>query len=264
MAIQIVTTNANIILILIYAPLKSRWNNRLTIFDEYVAWLIVMTLLCFTDFIPDPETRYDVGKVYIGVFCAFTSPHLAILLGTLFLGVKKVLQNLYTTKCRKKQARKYATTKHENIILVQSSLTRPLDKIPEEDEDEDDQSQRDQLQQKPRELALQTEYDSSSEVSDRSGGLPANPNRLQLNKRPMLYSISSLSESSPSPSAKVVDELNYNQNNQNTIYGALDSQLNDESESSATARNQNNVNQSEIPVKSKTLQAISTKIRAST
>jgi hypothetical protein len=54
------------------------------IMNEETVLILTYLLMCFTDFVPDPETRSDVGRVYMLVAITNIGVHLIFLaMGTL-------------------------------------------------------------------------------------------------------------------------------------------------------------------------------------
>ena len=62
--------------------LSTTFKRRIELFNECTIIVLVYTLLCFTDFVPDPEVRSSIGTFFVGLCCFNLSVHLVILLGT--------------------------------------------------------------------------------------------------------------------------------------------------------------------------------------
>ena len=69
-----------LILLLCYEPLESKYANRLETFDEVCILCLSYIAMCFTDFVPDPEARYDIGLYYIGINSLMILVHLVLIL----------------------------------------------------------------------------------------------------------------------------------------------------------------------------------------
>ena len=48
--------------------------------NEIAILLILYTLMCFTDFVPDALTRYDMGKVFILLVSLYLLVHISLLI----------------------------------------------------------------------------------------------------------------------------------------------------------------------------------------
>ena len=65
-----------------------------TINEFTVLWVIYL-LMCFTEFVPDPNTRHELGPVYIGLSGGNFALHLILILLTTLNNLRKTL----TKKC---------------------------------------------------------------------------------------------------------------------------------------------------------------------
>jgi len=74
------------------------------LFNEAMMTLIMYSILCFTDFIPDPNNRYQVGYVSIALISLHFTVNIAILFKNSYraviLGFKRCL-----SKIRQKDAK---------------------------------------------------------------------------------------------------------------------------------------------------------------
>ena len=50
-------------------PLEDQQTNRLEIYNSFSLLCITYCLLCFTSFVADPGTRYDIGFVLVILTC---------------------------------------------------------------------------------------------------------------------------------------------------------------------------------------------------
>ena len=60
--------------------------------------------MCFTDFVPDPEVRSDIGPYYIAVNIIMIAVHIIILLAFSFKALVRVCKkyyNIYANKGKK-------------------------------------------------------------------------------------------------------------------------------------------------------------------
>ena len=69
-------------------------------FNECVNLVILYMLMLFSDYVGDPETRSNIGVVYICVIIFFASVHLSLLFGDSF---KKVYRKLKAWCVRRSQ-----------------------------------------------------------------------------------------------------------------------------------------------------------------
>ena len=58
--------------------------NRLETFNEVLLLLIMYTMMCFTDFVPDLETQYSIGYVACSLVVGHLLDNLEIMLTTSF------------------------------------------------------------------------------------------------------------------------------------------------------------------------------------
>ena len=58
--------------------------NRLETFNEVLLLLIMYTMMCFTDFVPDLETQYGIGYVACSLVVGHLLANLGIMLTTSF------------------------------------------------------------------------------------------------------------------------------------------------------------------------------------
>ena len=92
-----------------FRPLESRKSLLQNTIDECTYLLLIYILLCFTNFIPDPEMRYNFGIVYIIVIFSNVGFHLILMINSsiksLVLLVKryKARRHLYRCCCIKKK-----------------------------------------------------------------------------------------------------------------------------------------------------------------
>lgn len=62
-------TLAVVILLGLAQPLESPYDNRIEMFDSVTVLLLSYCLFCFTDFVPDPNMRYQIGFWMILMTC---------------------------------------------------------------------------------------------------------------------------------------------------------------------------------------------------
>ena len=62
-----------------YKPMESPLTNMMETFNECTTIFLLYCLMCFTDFVPDEETRSKIGLFYIGVNLFHILVHLVFL-----------------------------------------------------------------------------------------------------------------------------------------------------------------------------------------
>ena len=77
--IQIYTSLGIVIFILQMKPLESTFFNKLECFNEICIICLTYTTMCFTDFLPDPQTRSELGLYYIALNAFMISVHMYLL-----------------------------------------------------------------------------------------------------------------------------------------------------------------------------------------
>jgi len=97
--------------------------NRMEILGELTNLMLMYHLLCFTDFVLDPELRYSIGYSFVFVMLLYIAINLFLMLrGTL----TKAKANL-AKKCMKKEKKKTA---------LQKSVQKLHEEMPQEDSEE--------------------------------------------------------------------------------------------------------------------------------
>ena len=56
------------------------WNNSAQMFNEMSILFFCIMMHCFTDYIPDPEARYDVGWTFIYILYFVIAVNVSIIL----------------------------------------------------------------------------------------------------------------------------------------------------------------------------------------
>ena len=96
-----------------YKPLDSKQAVNVETFNECTMLLLTYHLICFTDFVPDPAMRSDLGLSYIYTNFTNIGFHVVLMLGTSISGVK--------TNCRRKMLRKKNLKEHQKRIELQKA-----------------------------------------------------------------------------------------------------------------------------------------------
>ena len=72
----------------LFSQLHSRDSIRTETFNELTTLLLIYLLMCFSDFVSDPELRNKLGYIYIGVIFTNIATHLLILIYTNLIAAK--------------------------------------------------------------------------------------------------------------------------------------------------------------------------------
>ena len=67
-----------------YKPFDERGNNLIETFNEVTIITLTYFLFCFTDFVPEPETRNDLGTYYNSITYFNITVHILIMLFSTF------------------------------------------------------------------------------------------------------------------------------------------------------------------------------------
>ena len=80
LALQMTISYFMVIYLLWYKPLESPIANKIEVMNECTIIVLIYCLMCFTDFVPSPETRSKIGLWYMGISITNVSVHLIKLL----------------------------------------------------------------------------------------------------------------------------------------------------------------------------------------
>jgi hypothetical protein len=103
------TVQVQLIIICYCNPYESAFQRRMELFNEAMVTLIMYSIICFTDFIPDINIRYQLGYVSIILICIHFTVNVVVLLKTnfrqLILVLKRYLKRMkeFTEKKKKIQ-----------------------------------------------------------------------------------------------------------------------------------------------------------------
>jgi hypothetical protein len=119
-----------IIFLLIFWPLESFFAVRMAVMDEWTILLLSYGMMCFTDFVPDPETRSEmIGPFYIIIILANVLIHLIFLVidfgSKSKLKWKRCLKNRKVRRLRTKMRKiqtKYAQRNRDMIIETKNGI----------------------------------------------------------------------------------------------------------------------------------------------
>ena len=82
LAIQFAFSTTMMIYLMHVWPLMTSFANKMEVFNECTIIVLHYGLMCFTDFVPEPDTRYQLGWHYIIVFLSNLLVHLSVLFST--------------------------------------------------------------------------------------------------------------------------------------------------------------------------------------
>ena len=86
----------------LFSQLHSKESVRTEAFNEITTLFLIYLLMCFSDFISDPELRNKLGYVYIGVIFTNISAHLLVLIYTNIKAVKlSIRKRIHKFRSRK-------------------------------------------------------------------------------------------------------------------------------------------------------------------
>ena len=109
------------IIFLQYAmPMETRHATNMQTFHMMITLDMLILMMCYTEFVPEPETRSDLGYVQIAMLSVFAA---TTLLPLLYTSLRKVI--LHCIRCKNRCCSK---KKKEKAILVVSAA-EPLAQI---------------------------------------------------------------------------------------------------------------------------------------
>ena len=92
------STLASLMYVLWYMPLESTRANLFEVFNDVTLLLLTYLLWCFTDWIVEPETRHELGFIFIAISLGNVALHLFTMVLESLRGIKE--------KCKQRIARK--------------------------------------------------------------------------------------------------------------------------------------------------------------
>jgi hypothetical protein len=119
LAIQIMFSIFMIIYLPWHRPLESKFALYMEVMNEETILILTYLLMCFTDFVPNPETRSEVGRAYMLVAITNIGIHLICLV----VGTLVNIKNYFKKKCRKQKEIKIPPASLKTTILKTSVHT---------------------------------------------------------------------------------------------------------------------------------------------
>ena len=83
--------------------METKFDGAIEIFNEVITILICYMMICLTDFIPEPETRYSVGFIYITILGLHFLTHIVAILTPPILKLRDRIRFHYIKKAKKKE-----------------------------------------------------------------------------------------------------------------------------------------------------------------
>ena len=83
-------------LLLWYWPLNSNFAVRIEVMNECTVLLLCYCMMCFTDFVPEPETQSQVGIFYMGFTAVNVLVHIIFLVIGAFFKLKLRCTRMYS------------------------------------------------------------------------------------------------------------------------------------------------------------------------
>ena len=88
-----------------YRPYESRFANWIETFNECSFLMLVYLVICFTDFVPDPRVRSNLGLLFIGQNCGMMLVHIVIIVSQSLHALKITVKKRCNKLKRAKQAK---------------------------------------------------------------------------------------------------------------------------------------------------------------
>ena len=77
---MLLTVQASIVIICYFNVYESVEKQRMELFNETMVTLIMYSIMCFTDFVPNPQKRNELGCVTIALICLHFTVNMAIMM----------------------------------------------------------------------------------------------------------------------------------------------------------------------------------------
>ena len=109
-AVQLMTSVGLIILVGWHRPLESAYLNNIELFNEGITLIALYLLMCFSDFVPEPEARSNAGLAFICSLCLYAAVHICFLITSTCASIWYSLRKVYYQ--RRNKQRKQLQIKH--------------------------------------------------------------------------------------------------------------------------------------------------------
>ena len=92
-----------------YRPYLDHAINNIETFNEITVIILAYFLFCFTDFVPEPETRNDLGQYYYSITFLNIALHMFIIFKTSFLATRlKIRKRCHARRLQKMKKERQA------------------------------------------------------------------------------------------------------------------------------------------------------------
>ena len=95
-------TKGMIMLLQWHRPLESRFANWLETFNEVMTLLVLYTVMCFSDYVTDPELRNWLGFAFIAFVCFQALVHMAIMFYDVYYSLRLLAKRYHNRRCHKR------------------------------------------------------------------------------------------------------------------------------------------------------------------
>ena len=130
--VQFLVTTFMIIFLQWTRPLESKFATTFETFNEVANLMSLYPLLCFSDFISEPEIRSTCGWAFIVIICAYAMVHLGFLITDVIQKLKGYLKrNCCLAFWKNKALQAKAKREEADRIKINEKIQRKLDAIGE-------------------------------------------------------------------------------------------------------------------------------------
>ena len=89
------TSACLIILVGWYRPFESAFANNMEIFSEVISLWVLYLMMCFSDFVADPETRSSCGVAFMAIVGLYAGVHIFFLLANVYAKIRHLVRKKY-------------------------------------------------------------------------------------------------------------------------------------------------------------------------
>ena len=104
LAPQMLISTFYIIIVGWVQPFESKLANRLETFTECITLGTLYLLMLFTDFVPESETRYALGFVFIALVLLFAAVHMTVLVIVSYKSLRSCIIKRYVRRMQYKRS----------------------------------------------------------------------------------------------------------------------------------------------------------------
>ena len=136
---------ASIIYVMWFMPFENKSMNYIEVMNEVTLLLLTYTLWCFTDFVPEAETRHLLGFVFIATSQGNVIVHLTLMvcetMKRVELGCKRCINRRKASASQKTTGQQLRRGKRSSDLQYEQS---GLEEVKEEHEEVEDYSEREE------------------------------------------------------------------------------------------------------------------------